>query len=220
MAHRGNLELLRNLKDDIDRDFWRDILQGLKDSNESGWLHMEQFFSHSVAKDLFPHYRRGLFEDKMTSIARKHGFSVGSILNKTKNASHVEIVINLASKRIILTALAVQYLPFEFMRLRKAQFRKTLAEQTCLFEEFANHGDAYYGVILHGSHSEDRANVDYAYVAFPYADCRGWFGRYDLFDLATKSEDTEIIEDRATPTLRTGTTREVGNNAATGDTGV
>ncbi len=207
MAHRGNQELLNSLTVSMSSEFYRDILNGLNESHRDTWKHIEQNFSQPVAKDLVPHYRRSVFEDKMGGIARKHGLISKSVLNKTKNASHVELEINLESKKVILTALAVQDIS-DLQRLKTAQFRKTLAQEACLFKELETQGDAYYGVILHGANPQNRDKLDFAYLAFPYADCKGWFGRYDLFLMAGTNENTETIEDKALPSLRADIVRK------------
>jgi hypothetical protein len=201
MTHRGNKELLNSLTSSISSDFYRDVVSGLNEAHREAWKHVEQIFSQPVAKDLVPHYRRALFEDKMGEIARKHGLNSKPVLNKTKNASHVELELNLESKKVILTALAVQD-AYDFTRLKTAQFRKTLAQESCLFKEFEISGDAYYGVILHGANTENRDKLDFAYLAFPYADCKGWFGKYNLFLMASSTENAETIIDNAVPSLR------------------
>jgi hypothetical protein len=145
----------------------------------------------------------------MATIARKHNLIVRSALNKTRNASHAEIeTFLLDSKRVVLTALAARD-AYDFKRLRTAQFRKTLAQEAMLFPEFQHHhGDGYYGVILHGAHPEHKNSLDFAYLAFPYADCKGWFGKYDLFLLAQQAADSEAIEDKAQAILRSDIIRK------------
>jgi len=201
MAHKGNISLLNSLTNSLPQSFFRDIVFNLNQCHQAAWSHIEPIFSQPVAKDLIPHYRRALFEDRMTEIARKYGLSSRSVKNRVKNASHVEIETMVDSKTIILTALAVKDISFDLTRLRTAQFRKTLAEDAWLFEEFSNSGNGFYGVILHGAGPENKNALDFAYLGFPYADCKGWYGRYDLFLLAGASAESEIIEDTADPKL-------------------
>jgi hypothetical protein len=203
--HNGELNSLIN---SISKGFYQDIVVDLNESHQSAWSHVEKLFSQPVAKDLVPHYRRAIFEDKMSLTARKHNLIVRSVLNNTKSASHTEIEVKLDSKKLTLTALSVQN-TFDLTKLRKAQFRKTLAEALWLFDEFKNPGDGYYGLILHGADAENKDKLSFAHLAFPDPDCEGWFDRYNLFDLAGESTDSEFIEDNVDPRLRTDIIKKV-----------
>jgi hypothetical protein len=201
--HFGNQDLFNAISTSIPKQFFQDTLTALHESHKEACSHIEKVFSQSEAKDLLPHYRRAKVEDKMREIARKNGLVAHSVLNKTKNASHTEIETAVNSKRIILTTLSVQN-RYDLTKLRKAHFRKTLAEaQMWLFNELKDSGDGYYGVLLYGANAENKNMVDFAILAFPTSNCKGWYGHYNLFDLAGEATEIEFIDDTADPKLRT-----------------
>lgn len=200
--HYGNEELLDLLIECFPKGFFQQLLEFLKESHQRSCSDIEKLFSQQVAKDLIPHYCRAIFEDKMKELAENHNLSYRSALNRKKNAYHTEIEAEIDSKKIIMTALAVNNCCFDLKRVQAAQFRQSLAENPWLFEEFKSHGDAYYGLIMHGANSENSGNLNFAYLAFPTADCEGWYGQYNLFDLAGESVEMEVIEDMADPKLR------------------
>lgn len=154
-----------------------------------------------MARDLLPHVRRANFEDKMPTTARKHRLQARSVMNSANNASHVQIETTLGASKLVLTSLYSQN-GFDLTKVRSAQFRKSNAEMAWLFEEFNNAGDTYYGLILYSASARNKERLDFAYLAFPTASCEGWFGRYDLYELAGATSCIEVIEDKATPKLR------------------
>ena len=200
--HYGNQDLFNVISNFVPSKFFQDTLAALHTSHKDACIHVEKHFSQPEAKDLLPHYRRALIEDKMRDIARANGFSAAPVLNKTKNASHTEIEVEINSNRVIFTTLSVQN-RYDLTKLRKAQFRKTLAEtEPWLFNELKGLNDGFYGVILYGANAESKDVVDFAVLAFPSSNCQTWFGHYDLFKLAGDPMKAEFIEDMADPKLR------------------
>lgn len=203
--HYGNKLLLESIRNTIPQKFFRDVMNDLHSSYKVSYEYIKNY-SHSTAKDLLPHLRRANFEDKIPQTARNHNLEAYSVLNKTRNASHTEIITEVDSKKLIITSLAVPD-RFNTSKLRAAQFRKTLAEESQLFllpelNEFMGLGDGYYGLILHGANYESRDKVDFAYLGFPTANCKEWYGNYNLLELAGMVSDTEVINDNAIPKLR------------------
>jgi hypothetical protein len=201
--HYGDKDLLDTISNSIPPVFFQDLISALKKSYQDAWEYVENNFSQPVAKDLVPHIRRAFFEDEMRDVARKHTLIARSVMNNKNNASHSEIETEIDSKKLVMTALSVQDCE-DLTRLRKAQFRKSLAETSWLFDdgEFKNSGNGYYGLILHGADTENKDKLGFAHLAFPTPDCKEWFGHYNLFELAGESTQSEIIKDNADPKLR------------------
>lgn len=201
--HNRSEEQLRNaIMSYIPKEFFQDILSDLQISHKEACFEVEKKYSHPVARDVLPHIRRANFEEKMPSTARKHKLNANSALNKTKNAAHTEIEAPIGLTKLVLTAL---YAPnrFDLTKVKSAQFRKTLAEiQPWLFDEYKNIGDAYYGLILYSASVENKEKLDFAFLAFPSSDCKSWFCRYSLYELAGLTSNQEIIEDNASPKLK------------------
>ncbi|MEI8209580.1 MAG: hypothetical protein WCG16_10275 [Methylococcales bacterium] len=200
--HFGNEELLAAINEVVPQKFFKDLLIDLNNAHQNACAHVEKTFSQPVAKDAYPLYRRFIVEDSIKDTARNHEFVANSVLNRRKTASHVEIEIALGSKRMILTTLAVHNC-YDMTKLRTAKFRKTLAEesQLSLFKELIEAGDGYYGILLYGAKHQNR-EIDFAYLGFPTANCKQWYGHYDVFDLAVRASDTEHIKDKSDPKLR------------------
>jgi hypothetical protein len=200
--HYGSVALLNTITGSISQGFFHDIITELNEAHRSACTHFESKFTQEVARDAFPIYRRAIVEDRIKEIGRRHNFSARSVPNKTRSSFHSEIEIEAQGKRLILTTLAV-HKRYDMSKLRSANFRKTLAEeaQLHLFQDMLNNGDGYYGLILYGARPQKK-DIDFAYLGFPAANCKEWYGHYNLHDLAIQKDDMEIIADVSEPVLK------------------
>jgi len=198
----GSETLLNTITGSISRDFFKDVITGLNGAHRKAVTDCEANFSQEVAKDCFPIYRRAMVEDAIKGIGRNYGFNARSVPNKSKSSSHVEIEIESEGKRLIFTTLAV-YNCYDMSKFRKANFRKTLAEEAQLsfFKDIIDDGDGYYGLILYGAKPQSK-DINFAYLGFPTANCKEWYGHYNLNDLALQKDDVEMIKDVANPMLK------------------
>jgi len=146
------------------------------------------------AKDLSGHHRRASIEDEWLGIADrfKPDVTAEELPYKRNTGSYVELTIG----RVKMTqscVLTKDHLP------READFRETLAStgQLGLFEGYGDvdRPETYclYALLIHGVDTSvaKRKRCSFAYVRFPYGDCKSYIGgSIDIFAMFP-----EIVEE-------------------------
>lgn len=131
--------------------------------------------------DLLPHFRRARFEQEMRGIARQHGLTGISQLNRRRTSFHTRVTAN----DMVLTASAVAT-PRTIVR--HAEFRETLARdsQMTLWNDPGPEGSAYYSLYIHGPlvtpQGHSLPKLGFAHLVFPNRFLTSYIGRIDLLE--------------------------------------
>ncbi len=167
----------------------------------------EGIYTKQVARDLFPHTRRGMIETRLFGLDSDFPeVTVTSQLNKTETNYHTLV----RAGNVIMTASSVQ-IPYGIVR--EANFRNNYAGPQTRFDidslsnlsivefiEEPDNDDVLYGIILYCAASNNRFEISSVRVGFPNYNCTRYLDKIDvmrLFPTTTTKTEVEKIQDQA-----------------------
>ena len=203
--------------DFVPSDFCRRSVLFLYQCYSAAHHYCDTRFPRTEARDLYPHFRRAMFESGWRSVADLFKRAKAKPTpNCAQNCSHTLIGFG----RVDLTASAVES---PSTLVRPAVFRKTYAQsaQRQLFEPAptSRPSASLYAILIHGP-SSDPSRPAFAHVVFPTPECEAYIDRIDLLlrfpEIANRELERspeETVQDAVEPRLRSGARKRKSEEA-------